>query len=239
MNTNSNVYTVIYTTIVVILVAALLAFVAAKLGPSQEANEKAETVSQVLTAAQFGDKEHWQQIGNAATLAFFAENVLDNAPVVSVAELKALNYRLKSGEDVAIPVYEFNSGVRVIPVYGAGLWGPVWGYIAVDMADGLRIVGAYFDHEGETPGLGGKIKDDPAFRAEFVGEKIDALTEGNPFDIVKGGSPAGDLEDSKVDAISGATMTSKGLEAALDVWLGAYVKSLPAAAEEEEEPSDE
>ena len=90
MNTNSNVYTVIYTTIVVILVAALLAFVAAKLGPSQEANEKAETVSQVLTAAQFGDKEHWQQIGNAATLAFFAENVLDNAPVVSVAELKAL-----------------------------------------------------------------------------------------------------------------------------------------------------
>ena len=61
MNTNSNTYTVIYTTIVVVIVAAVLAIVSQKLGPMQAANEEAETISQILTAAQFGEKEHWQK----------------------------------------------------------------------------------------------------------------------------------------------------------------------------------
>lgn len=234
MNTNSNIYTVLYTALVVVFVAAVLAFVSQKLGPMQDANEKAETVSQVLTAAQFGEKEHWQQIGNAATLEFFAQNVEGNGEVVSVSELKALNYKVKAGEKVVIPTYVFKNGVKVIPVYGAGLWGPVWGYIAVKAEDGVSIVGAYFDHESETPGLGGKIKDDPSFRALFVGERLNRANHANPFDIVKGGSEAGNYSDSRIDAISGATMTSKGLDAAIDAWIGAYLKSLPV-----EEPSDE
>ena len=226
MNTNNNTYTVIYTTVICVLVAAILAFVSQALKPRQEANEQAETISQILTAAQFADKAELQKMGNAAIIQLFNENIDGKAEVVSVSELKALNYKLKAGENVPVPTYRFKNGVKVIPIYGAGLWGPVWGYIAVDDADGVRIVGAYFDHESETPGLGGKIKDAPAFRAQFKGEVIDAGNPAKPFDIVKGGSPAGNTEDSKVDAITGATMTSKGLDAAMDVWLGAYVKSL-------------
>ena len=238
MNTNSNAYTVIYTAIVVIVVAATLALVSQKLGPMQAANEKAETVSQILTAAQFGEKEHWSEIGNKATLDFYKENVASSilvdidakevgaldftdARVYSTSDLKAQNYNIKDSSALSLPIYQFKNGVMVFPVYGAGLWGPVWGYIAV--ADDFKtVVGAYFDHASETPGLGGKIKDDPAFRAQFVGKVVD-FADGKPFSIVKGGAPEG--KDNAVDAITGATMTSKGLDAAITTWLNAYQKT--------------
>ena len=233
MNTNSNTYTIIYTAIVVVIVSAVLAFVSQKLGPMQAANEKAETVSQILTAAGFGDKESWQEMGNAATLQFYKDNIgkavlvdaggkvtgsLDGtkAQVYSVSELKAQNYNIKDGRQTALPVYRFKNGVTVLPVYGAGLWGPVWGYIAVGK-DMQTIVGAYFDHEGETPGLGGKIKDDPAFRAQFAGRKINLADAEHSFSIVKGGGK--DDNPYAVDAITGATMTSKGLDKAINTWL--------------------
>ena len=250
MNTNSNVYTIIYTTLVCVLVAAILAFASGKLAPKQQENEKAENISQILTAAQFGTKAEWQAAGNSAIVKFYKENAscaftineqgekvrdlnISEAEVYGVSDLKAQNYNIKGAKSYEIPVYQFKSGVTVVAIYGAGLWGPVWGYFALG-EDLQRIAGVYFDHESETPGLGGKIKDDPSFRAEFEGEKISL--GANPFDIVKGGAPAGDLEDSKVDAISGATMTSKGVDAAIDVWISAYVPFIKAAlccAEEE------
>lgn len=228
MNTNSNVYTVVYTTVIVVIVAAVLAFVSQSLKPMQEANEKAETISQILTAAQFGEKEHWQEIGNAATIKFFEENIASEQAVVSPSTLKALNYKIKDGEAGELPYYEFKNGISVIPVYGAGLWGPVWGFIAFD-TDYQTIVGAYFDHESETPGLGGKIKDDPAFRALFQGKKVDFENAGTPFEIVKNGTAKGLDMSSKVDAISGATMTSNGLNDAIVNWLKQYVPALKAA----------
>lgn len=224
MNTNSNTYTVIYTTIVVVIVAAVLAVVSQKLGPMQAANEEAETISQILTAAQFGEKEHWQEIGNAKTIEFFRQNVEEQTKVYSTADLKALNYKIKDGSADAgdLPCYCFNNGVTVFPVYGAGLWGPVWGYIA--LAEDFRtVVGAYFDHASETPGLGGKIKDDPAFRAQFTGKKV-IYDENGPLSIIKGGAPAG--MENAVDAITGATMTSKGLNDAITTWLNAYKETV-------------
>ena len=238
MNTNSNTYTVIYTTIVVVLVAAVLAFVSQKLGPMQAANEKAETISQILTAAQFGEKEHWQETGNAKTIEFYKENIqtavlfdaegkeigaLDcsDAQIYSTSELKAQNYNIKDEDkkaDLKVPVYQFSNGTVVVPVYGAGLWGPIWGYIAL-ASDFKTVVGAYFDHESETPGLGGKIKDDPAFRTQFAGKEID-FSDELPFSVIKGGVPEG--KTNAVDAITGATMTSKGLSAAIAEWLKAY-----------------
>lgn len=237
MNTNSNIYTIIYTTIVVVIVAAVLAFVSQKLGPMQAQNEKAETISQILTAAQFGQKEFWQEQGNAATLKFYKENIEESyiidasgakvadlnkseAEIYSTSQLKAQNYKVRDGlqEGAALPVYRFNNGITVLPVYGAGLWGPVWGYIALE-GDLKTIAGAYFDHESETPGLGGKIKDDPSFRESFVGKTINFADE-KPFAIVKGGIPEG--KTNAVDAITGATMTSRGLDKGITAWLKAY-----------------
>lgn len=248
MNTNSNAYTVIYTTLVCVLVAVILAFVSQSLKSKQEANEKAETVSQILTAAQFGEKSHWSEIGNSATLAFYKENAseallvstdgksdgsldISDAQVADVSELKAQNYNIKDGSPASLPVYMFKDGTVVIPVYGAGLWGPVWGYLAFE-SDRKTIKGAYFDHSSETPGLGGKIKDDPSFRGQFAGKQVD-FSDDKPFSIVKGGAPKG--KANAVDAISGATMTSNGLGEAIDIWTEAYKAFLQSSDDNVEE----
>lgn len=240
MNTNNNVYTIVYTTVVCVLVAAVLAFASQKLKPMQEANEKAETISQILAAAQFAEKDELGSWGNGKVIDFFKENIdkavlvnaqgkvvknldVKKAEVWSTSQLKAQTYGFAEGK-YEVPVYIFNNGVNVIPVYGQGLWGPVWGYIALG-SDLRNIVGAYFDHASETPGLGGKIKDDPAFRAQFVGKCI-APEEAKAFEIVKGGAPAG--KANAIDAISGATMTSNGLSAAINTWIGAYKNYIEA-----------
>lgn len=246
MNTNGNAYTVIYTTIVVALVAAILAFVAMTLKPKQDANIKAETISQMLTAAQFYTKDECSAMGNDKVLEAYSQNIREaytinlkgekvrdlNTEVKSIElqdGLKAQNKNIKDGSDAAdLPVYVFNKdgkSVTVVPVYGAGLWGPIWGYIALD-EDLQTIVGAYFDHDSETPGLGAKIKDDPSFRAEFIGKKVNVASDP-VFSVVKVGTSAD--ENSSVDAITGATMTSKGLGEAIAFWLKAYAPFLSSA----------
>lgn len=252
MNTNSNTYTIIYTTIIVTLVAAILAFVSQGLKAKQEANEKADTISQMMTAARFATKAELQKMGNTAVLAKYAEEIenaftvnmdgkkvadLELDQVFSPKELKKQNYKIKDGSDAEIPVFIFKNGVTVVPVYGAGLWGPVWGYIAFE-PNSNAIKGAYFDHESETAGLGAKIKDDPEFQAEFNGEKAD-FSNANVFDIVKGGAPKNadgtSIIDNKIDAITGATMTSNGLDAAIDTWLGAYAAYFGATTAKSED----
>ena len=247
MNTNGNAYTVINPTIVVALVAAILAFVAMTLKPKQDANIKAETISQMLTAAQFYTKDECSAMGNDKVLEAYSQNIKEaytinlkgekvrdlNTEVKSIElqdGLKAQNKNIKDGSDAAdLPVYVFNKdgkSVTVVPVYGAGLWGPIWGYIALD-EDLQTIVGAYFDHDSETPGLGAKIKDDPSFRAEFIGKKVNVASDP-VFSVVKVGTSAD--ENSSVDAITGATMTSKGLGEAIAFWLKAYAPFLSSAA---------
>ncbi|MBQ9195475.1 MAG: NADH:ubiquinone reductase (Na(+)-transporting) subunit C [Bacteroidales bacterium] len=249
MNTNNNVYTVIYTTVIVVIVAALLAFVSQSLKSKQDANEKAETISQMLKAAQYGTKAELDRLGNAAKLDKYAEEIerafvidlegkelrelavdRNEIQVYGPKELKRQNYNIKGGAgktgEPELPVFVFKNGRTVVPIYGAGLWGPIWGYMSFEK-DLKTIGGAYFDHESETAGLGAKIKDDPSFQAEFVGETAN-FSETNVFDIVKGGAPkeadGKSVVDNQVDAITGATMTSQGLDAAIDTWLAAYAK---------------
>lgn len=260
MNTNNNVYTVIYTTVIVVIVAALLAFVSQSLKAKQDANEKAETISQMLKAAQYGTKAELDKLGNSAKLDKYAQEIeqafvidlegkklrelhigRDEIQVYGPKDLKRQNYNIKGGANKTgepeLPVFVFKNGRTVVPIYGAGLWGPIWGYMSFEK-DLKTIGGAYFDHESETAGLGARIKDDPSFQAEFVGEVADFSSE-NVFDIVKGGAPK-DAEgksvvDNKIDAISGATMTSQGLDAAIDTWLAAYAKYFVNNAPKEEE----
>lgn len=241
MNTNNNIYTVVYTAVIVIIVSAVLAFASSSLKSRQEANEKAEIISQILTAGKFGEKSEWSAKGNDAVLAFYKENIAEaytvnaagakvadlntaDAQVYTVSDLKAQNYNIKDGAETSLPVYIFKNGTVVVPIYGAGLWGPVWGYIGFE-SNRQDMVGAYFDHASETPGLGGKIKDDPAFRAMFEDKAVD-FSDATPFAIVKGGAPAGKI--NAIDAISGATMTSNGVSEAINNWLGAYKGFLTA-----------
>ena len=245
MNTNNNVYTIVYTTIIVVVAAAILAIAAMALKPKQDANIKAETISQMLTAAGFASKEDLAKQGNDQVLAMYSANIknaflidaegnktgeLETEGSIELQDnLKQENKNIASGNP-SLPVYVFEKDgaeVNVIPCYGAGLWGPIWGYIAFN-ADCTEILGAYFDHESETPGLGAKIKDEAWFREQFKGKKVNFSKPDNAFNIVKGGAPAGD--ESAVDAITGATMTCNGLDAALDTWFKAYIPFLQKKA---------
>ena len=115
-----------------------------------------------------------------------------------------------------LPVYigqlDDNSKKIVIPLRGKGLWGPLWGYISLN-GDYKTVYGAVFDHKGETPGLGAEIAN-AEFQKPFEGKMI--FNEQGEFvsiEVVKGGA---DPNNSyQVDAISGGTITSKGLEAML------------------------
>ncbi len=249
MNTNGNVYTVIYTAIVVVVVAAALAFTAMSLGPKQSANVKAEALSQMMVAAQLGTMDEFKAIGNDAVLAKYSEEIAqaftvgldgekigelgtskDNIELID--NLKPQNVAITKNSGATLPVYVFKSGLTVIPVYGAGLWGPIWGYIALQ-PDLRTIAGAYFDHASETPGLGAKIKDEPWFREQFIGKQLDLTDAQKPFDIVKGGAPEG--AQSAVDAITGATITSQRLGSAIDTWVVAYKNYLSKVSTSTEE----
>jgi Na+-transporting NADH:ubiquinone oxidoreductase subunit C len=243
MNTNSNAYTVIYTTLVVVVVAAVLAFTAMKLKPSQSANAKAETLRQMMSAAGIKSTDELYATKNADVLQLYAENIeqaytigldgkengtlsTDLKNIELVDNLKPQNKAIKENAEVTLPVYVFKSGVAVMPIYGAGLWGPIWGYVAFQ-PDHRTIAGAYFDHESETPGLGAKIKDEAWFREKFIGKTVE-WGEAPAFKLEKNAEATGAA--NAVDAISGATMTSKGLNEALNVWFQAYENHFGVAA---------
>ena len=222
MNTNSNTYTVIYSIILVVVVAAVLAFAAMFLKPTQDANVKKDTISQILAAATVdGGNDilgtYKQDIESAILVNLEGEQVgtldIETCEVYGTSDLK----KQIAAESKALPVYIFKNGVTVVPCYGAGLWGPIWGYVGLE-GDLKTIKAVRFGHKGETPGLGAKIADEPWFAESFVGKVIGA---GEVlFEVAK---PANrQLPESGVDAISGATITSQALGVTLNQWFGFY-----------------
>jgi Na+-transporting NADH:ubiquinone oxidoreductase subunit C len=221
MNTNSNTYTVIYSIILVVVVAAVLAFAAMFLKPTQEANVKKDTIGQILTAATVEGEDilatYQNEIESAILVDINGNKVGDldiaSCEVYGTSDLK----RQIAAEQKALPVYIFKNGITVIPCYGAGLWGPIWGYIGFE-GDLKTIKAVRFGHKGETPGLGAKIADEPSFAEAFIGKTVGA---GELlFEVVK---PANrQTENNGVDAISGATITSQALGNTLNQWFGFY-----------------
>ena len=229
MNTNSNTYTVIYSIILVVIVAAVLAFAAMFLKPTQEANVKKDTISQILTAATIqGDDilETYKAEIESAILVDIEGNKVGDLDIESceVYDNSALK-RQTIADEKALPVYIFKNGITVVPCYGAGLWGPIWGYIGFE-GDLKTIKAVCFGHKGETPGLGAKIADEPSFAEAFVGQQVgsgDVL-----FEVVKSANRQTELNG--VDAISGATITSQALGNTLNQWFGYYQNYFAANA---------
>ncbi len=221
MNTNSNTYTVIYSIILVVIVAAVLAFAAMFLKPTQEANVKKDTISQILTAATVEGEDILATYKDAIESAILVDingNKVGDLDIESceVYDNSALK-RQTIAEEKALPVYIFKNGVTVVPCYGAGLWGPIWGYIGFE-GDLKTIKAVCFGHKGETPGLGAKIPDEPSFAAGFAGKQVG--TGEILFEVAK---PANrQTENNGVDAISGATITCQALGKTLNQWFGFY-----------------
>ena len=112
--------------------------------------------------------------------------------------------------DRILPLFEYNGKekVYVMSVIGSGLWDIIWGNIAV-RSDKSTIVGASFDHAGETPGLGAEIKDNPKFPAAFAGKKIYTADGMYKSITSRKGGAVDPMHD--VDGLSGATVTADGV----------------------------
>ena len=221
MNTNSNTYTVIYSIILVVVVAAVLAFAAMFLKPTQEANVKKDTIGQILTAATVQGEDilatYQQEIESAILVDINGEKVGDlDIASCEVYDNSALK-RQTIAEEKALPVYIFKNGITVVPCYGAGLWGPIWGYIGFE-GDLKTIRAVCFGHKGETPGLGAKIADEPSFAESFIGQQVG--TGNILFEVAKPANRQTELNG--VDAISGATITCQALGKTLNQWFGFY-----------------
>ena len=217
MNTNSNSYTIIYAAIMVVIVAFLLAFVSSSLKDIQNANVKNDTKKQILSAINVTDVKD----ADAEFAKYEVKDMLVQADGTLAAYTGEFNTSFK-GEIAENRLHVFECKVDgatkyIVPVYGAGLWGPVWGYVALN-DDKDTVFGVYFNHAGETPGLGAEITT-PKFQAPFVGKKV--LENGEVgLSVVKAGKVA--KPDYEVDGISGGTITSQGVDAMLKDCLKLY-----------------
>ena len=217
MNTNSNSYTIIYAAIMVVVVAFLLAFVSSSLKSIQNANIENDTKKQILSAINVSDVKD----ADAEFAKYEVKDMLAQADGTLAAYTGAFNTSFK-GEIAENRLHVFECKVDgatkyILPIYGAGLWGPIWGYVALN-DDKDTVFGVYFNHAGETPGLGAEITT-PKFQAPFVGKKI--LENGEVgLSVVKAGKVA--KPDYEVDGISGGTITSQGVDAMLKDCLKLY-----------------
>ena len=199
INTNGNVYTFVYAAVMVVIVAFLLAFVASSLKPIQDANVERDTKNQILTSLNITG------LKGADIDKKYAETI--------TSELNE--------EGGTVYVAAVDGAVKyVLPVKGRGLWGGLWGYISID-EDKQHVFGTYFDHESETAGLGARIKE-RWFQEQFNGRPVSG-DEGF-LTVVKQGDAKGD--EMKVDGVTGATLTSKGVGAMVSEGLAAYKEFL-------------
>ena len=201
LNTNSNAYIIIYSAVLVVIVAFLLAFVYQALKPMQDANVALDVKKQILYSLNI------RNLDGAEAEAKYAEVVKEEKDVDGQKQYACQI----DGKDIL-----------VASLKGMGLWGGISGYVAIDPEG--KVFGAYFNHESETAGLGAEIKDSLEWQEKFIGKQIWDEQGNVVLSIVK------KVEDpaTQVDVVTGATLTSNGVDAMLKDGLK-NVK--PAAAE--------
>ena len=201
LNTNSNLYIIIYAAVMVVIVAFLLAFVSKALQQKSDANVAIDKKSQILAALCI------RSLDKSMVEAKYAEVVKEEKDMDG---------------DHPLYICEVDGQTKyVVPVKGMGLWGGLWGYIGIN-DDGCTIYGAYFSHESETAGLGALIAELP-FQEQFKGKKIFDSNGNVVLSVIKVGKKIDGLDaSSRCDALTGATLTSDGVDQMLKSCLAKY-----------------
>jgi len=190
LNTNSNAYIIIYSAVLVVVVAFLLAFVYQALKPMQDANVALDVKKQILYSLNIRD------LDGAAAEAKYQEVVKADA------EKNGRKYYMCNID---------GKNVLVVQLKGMGLWGGISGYLALYDQKQPKVYGAYFNHESETAGLGAEIKDSQEWQERFREKVVYDENYEVALSVVK------KVEDPKtqVDCVTGATLTSNGVDAML------------------------
>ena len=229
MDINSNKYTYIFAVVMVVLVAALLSIAATSLKPFQDKNVELEKKSDILRSIGI----EGENVEVLFTQYIEEQLVIQNGAAVE-SEVSAFDIDMASAVALSpaerqVPLYKADvegNTYYVLPLRGKGLWGPIWGYVALE-GDGNTILGATFGHKTETPGLGAEIAT-AIFQDQFPGKKLFTATyEG--IEVRKGDASG----DQQVDGISGGTITSVGVQDMIADCLKpykSYLMSIAAAA---------
>lgn len=235
--TEKNSYTIIFAIGMVLLVGALLAFAASSLKPTIDENKRLEKQQNILYA--MGVNENDESNANFVSttdapelfkkyikkqLVIENDNVTEDANAYLI-DIKKEQASAKAGNVRKLPLFVGEKDGKtyyIAPIYGKGLWDAIWAYIAMD--ENMVVQGAYFDHKGETPGLGANIKQ-RFFMDDFIGEHL--LTESGAFkgiDVAKGNAdPKNENKtDNEVDAIAGSTITGNGVSTMIKTDLKLY-----------------
>jgi Na+-transporting NADH:ubiquinone oxidoreductase subunit C len=236
--TDSNVYTLIFAIVMVIVVGSMLAFFASSLKPNIDENKRIEKQQNILYA--MGVNENDESSANFVStavagqefskyikkqLVIEGDNITEDEKAYLI-DVKKEQAKAKKGGTRRLPLFvgqKDGNTFYVAPIYGKGLWDAIWGYVSMD--ENMVVQGAYFDHKGETPGLGANIKQ-RYFMDDFYGEHL--LTEAGAFKgitVAKGNNDPKneDKTDYEVDAIAGATITGDGVSAMIKNDLALYV----------------
>ncbi len=240
-NTESNLYTVLFAIGMVLIVGTLLAFVATSLEGKISENKRIEKQQNILYAMGVNDNDETsvEFVSKSVVAKDFAKYITKQLIITGTEAVEDPNAYLidikKEATEAKNPNYKRRlplfigekdgNTLYIVPVRGKGLWDAIWGYIAID--NQLVVQGVYFDHAGETPGLGSNIKE-RFFMDDFKGEHI---MDGDTFKGITASKSNADPKnldktDFQVDAIAGATITGDGLSAMLKKDLALYVPYL-------------
>ena len=174
-----------------------------------EANHIEEKYVELATGITLNAKDGVQKM----------EENKDNCTPLSAKENKAKISCLPKYKRIYEIYKDKKMSRMVLEVEGKGLWSTLQGFLAMS-TDGQTIQGLTFYKHGETPGLGGEV-DNPKWKSGWVGAKPFNASNLPSIDIVKGSAPD-NKSDNKIDGLSGATLTSNGVEDLVNFWLGTH-----------------
>ncbi|MFD2891817.1 NADH:ubiquinone reductase (Na(+)-transporting) subunit C [Flavobacterium chuncheonense] len=228
--TDSNSYTIIFSVILVVVVGSLLAFFASATKEMRVNNDKVKTQMDILSS--MGIESDRSNATETFNQYIKQQYVIEGTTATENSEAYLIDVKkeqdaAKQGKVQRLPLFigeKDGEKIYIFPVRGNGLWDAIWGYIALN--DDLKSInGVFFDHKGETPGLGANITES-FFKDDFKGEMIfDASGNYKSVEISKSnGDPNNtDKTDNQVDAISGATITGNGVAAMLKSGIKLYL----------------
>ena len=235
--TDSNGYTLLFAIGMVLVVGAMLAFTASSLRPMIDANKRIEKQQNILYAMGVNENDESSavfvskdKVADEFSKYIKKQLVIEGANTSQdgnayLIDVKKQQTAAKAGQVRKLPLFVGENDGKtfyIAPIRGKGLWDAIWGYVAMDK--NMVVQGAFFDHKGETPGLGANIKQ-RYFMDDFIGE--DLMNNGSFKGITVSKSnndPKNeDKNDNEVDAIAGATITGDGVAAMIKSELGLYV----------------
>ncbi|PKP24215.1 MAG: Na(+)-translocating NADH-quinone reductase subunit C [Bacteroidetes bacterium HGW-Bacteroidetes-2] len=241
--TDSNLYTFLFAILMVVVVGSILAFVASALKPTITENQRFEKQQNILYAMGVNNNQEENDVVFISTdkvgqvfketiikqLVFQGDKVIEDDEAYLIDLAKEDAQAKKAGYERRLPLFigeKDGKTFYIVPMRGKGLWDAIWGFISLD--ENLVVQGVFFDHKGETPGLGANIKeryfmDD--FKEEFI---LDENQNFASIKITKGNNdPLNNRkEDNKVDALAGATITGNGVTAMIKKYLRIYLPHL-------------